>query len=59
MRHGCFTPDDRQVLSASDDGTIRWWWLEAEDLRRAAAGLGIGDFTAEERARFPGLLGGR
>jgi hypothetical protein len=37
VRQGFVTSDGRQVVSASQDGSIRWWWLR-------------GELTAEERA---------
>jgi WD40 repeat protein len=60
-RPGFVTADGRQVVSASDDGTIRWWWLRHEDIVQAADALavrlGLGELTAGEQARIPDLDG--
>jgi uncharacterized membrane protein len=47
--HGCLTPNGRKVISASGDGTIRWWWLRGEDLLEVAASLEVEALTPEER----------
>ena len=39
-----------QLVSAGDDGTVRWWWLDAAPLRTAVAALDIPELTDDERA---------
>ena len=39
-----------QLVSAGDDGTVRWWWLDVDPLRTAVAALDIAELTDDERA---------
>ena len=46
-----------QLVSAGTDGTVRWWWLDADPLREAVAGLDVSELTGAERERVSHLLG--
>jgi len=40
-----------QLVSAGSDGTVCWWWLTAEPLKKAVAELDVDALTDEERER--------
>jgi len=44
-----------QLVSAGHDGTVRWWWLDAEPLAAAVEALDVDELTDDERARVPHL----
>lgn len=52
----CFVAGGRQLVSASRDGTLRWWWLRADDVRAAAEALGDEEVTAAQCQQFADLL---
>ncbi len=48
--------DATHLVSATSDGAVRWWSLDAPGLATVLAEVPVGPLTTEERARFPGLL---
>ena len=52
-----FTASGR-LVSAGEDGTVRWWWLRTGQLRRAVEALDVPELTRAERDRLGHLIDG-
>ncbi len=51
-----YLADGSALVSASSDGTVRWWPLSTEGVLASAEACGLGELTGAERARFPRLF---